>query len=49
MTQLYTSPIQLYPGAEHLRIGFPMRYVTGRGLYSPFNERLAKSDRSVEI
>lgn len=44
-TQLYTSQIQLYPGAEHLRIGFPMRYVIERGLYSAFNERLAKSDR----
>lgn len=44
MTQLYTSQIQLYPGAGHLRIGFPMRYVTGRGLYSEFNERIAKSD-----
>jgi hypothetical protein len=44
MTQLYTSQIQLYPGAEHLRIGFPMRYVIDRGLYSEFNERIAKSD-----
>ena len=44
MTQLYTSQIQIYPGAEHLRIGFPMRYVIHRGLYSEFNERIAKSD-----
>ena len=43
MTQLYTSQIQLYPGAEHLRIGFPMRYVINRGLYSELNERIAKS------
>lgn len=45
MTQLYTSQIQLYPGAEHLRIGFPMRYAIERGLYSSFNERMSKSDR----
>ena len=45
MTQLYTSQIQLYPGADHLRIGFPMRYVINRGQYSEFNERIAKSDR----
>lgn len=44
-TQLYTSQIQLYPGAEHIRIGFPMRYVIDRGLYSELNERIAKSDR----
>lgn len=44
MTQLYTSQIQLYPGAEHLRIGFPMRYMTGRGLNSELNERIAKAD-----
>jgi hypothetical protein len=45
MTQLYTSQIQLYPGAGHLRIGFPMRYVPNRGLYSKLNERIAKSSR----
>jgi hypothetical protein len=45
VTQLYTSQIQLYPGAEHLRIGFPMRYVIDRGVQSEFNERIAKSDR----
>ena len=43
MTQLYTNQIQLYPNAEHLRIGFPVRYVNNRGLYSEFNERMAKS------
>jgi len=44
MTQLYTSQIQLYPGAVHLRIGFPMRYVPGRGQYSKLSQRIAKSD-----
>ena len=44
MTQLYTSQIQLYPGADHLRIGFPMRYITHRGVYSEFNARIAKAD-----
>ena len=44
MTQLYTNQIQLYPGADHIRIGFPMRYIINRGLYSEFNERIAKSD-----
>ena len=43
MTQLYTNQIQLYPGAEHIRIGFPMRYITNRGLYSELNERIARS------
>jgi hypothetical protein len=45
VTQLYTSQIQLYPGAEHLRIGFPMRYCPNRGVRSEFNERIAKSSR----
>ena len=43
MTQLYTSQIQLYPGNEHLRIGFPMRYVNNRGLYSDLSKRIAES------
>jgi hypothetical protein len=45
MTQLYTNQIQLYPGAEHLRIGFPMRYVKNRELYSDLSERIAKSSQ----
>lgn len=43
-TQLYTSQTQLYPGAEHLRIGFPMRYIPHRGLFSELNQRIAKAD-----
>ena len=43
LTQLYTSQTQLYPGAEHLRIGFPMRYVPGRGRFSALNRRIAKA------
>ncbi len=43
MTQLYTSQTQLYPGAPHLRIGFPMRYIPGRGLFSELNQRIAKA------
>lgn len=43
VTQLYTTQTQLYPGAEHLRIGFPLRYVPGRGRYSQLNERIAAS------
>jgi hypothetical protein len=45
MTQLYTSQTQLYPGAEHLRIGFPMRYIPHRGIFSELNARIAKSSR----
>ena len=45
MTQLYTSQVQLYPGAPHLRIGFPMRYLPGRGLASKLNQRIAKASR----
>ena len=43
VTQLYTTQTQLYPGAEHLRIGFPLRYIPGRGRFSQLNERIAKS------
>jgi len=45
MTQLYTSQVQLYPGAPHLRIGFPMRYLPGRGLASKLNQRIAKASK----
>jgi hypothetical protein len=43
MTQLYTSQIQLYPGAPHIRIGFPMRYIPGRGISSKLGERIAEA------
>ena len=43
VTQLYTTQTQLYPGAEHLRIGFPLRYVPGRGRFSQLNERIGAS------
>ena len=42
-TQLYTSQTQLYPGAPHLRIGFPMRYVPSRSKFSELNQRIAKA------
>lgn len=43
VTQIYTTQMQLYPRAGHLRIGFPLRYVPGRGRFSRLNERIAKS------
>ena len=43
LTQLYTSQTQVYPGADHLRIGFPMRYVPGRGPFSSLNRRIARA------
>ena len=43
ITQLYTTQAQLYPGAGHLRIAFPMRYIPGRGRFSRLNQRIAKS------
>lgn len=45
MTQLYTSQTQLYPGAPHVRIGFPMRYIPNRGIFSELNERIAKASK----
>ena len=44
-TQLYTSQTQLYPGAPHLRIGFPMRYLPHRSQFSEFNRRIAKASK----
>ena len=45
MKQLYTSQVQFYPGAPHLQIGFPMRYLPGRVLASKLNQRIAKASR----
>ena len=42
-TQLYTSQVQLYPGNETLRIGFPVRYTPGTYPYSDVSAPIAES------
>ena len=41
--QFYTSQVQLYPGNENLRIGFPARYVPGTYPYSSVSAPIAES------
>ncbi len=43
-TQLYTNQVTLYYRAPHLYLGFPARYVAGRGWYSGLNERISQAD-----
>lgn len=42
LTELYTNQILPYPRAPHLFLGFPARYITGRALLGPLNERIAR-------
>jgi len=42
LTQLYTNQILPYYRAPHILLGFPTRYIAGRGHLTPFNERLSK-------
>lgn len=42
LTELYTNQIIPYPRAPHLFLGFPARYVAGRTLLGPLNERIAR-------
>ena len=42
LTQLYTNQVTPYYRAPHILLGFPTRYNDGRGLLTPFNERLAR-------
>jgi hypothetical protein len=42
-TQLYTNQVTPYYRAPHVFLGFPTRYVDGRGLLTPLNEKLARS------
>ena len=37
-TELYTNQILPYYRAPHVLVGFPTRYIAGRGLLTPFNE-----------
>jgi hypothetical protein len=41
--QFYTNQIQPYHRAPHIYLGFPTRYVAGRGELTDLNTRLAKS------
>ena len=43
-TQLYTNQVTLYYRAPHIYMGFPARYVAGRGWYSKLNERISKAN-----
>ncbi|MBN2291618.1 MAG: hypothetical protein JXM70_04285 [Pirellulales bacterium] len=42
-TQLYTNQIEPYYRAPHLYVGFPARYIDGRGWYSQINEKISKA------
>jgi hypothetical protein len=44
-TELYTNQIGPYFRAPHLYLGFPARYVEGRGWYSAMNEAISKADQ----
>lgn len=44
-TELYTNQIEPYYRAPHFYVGFPTRYVPGRGWYSSINETISKSNR----
>lgn len=41
--QFYTNQIQQYDRARHLYLGFPTRYVAGRGKIEGLNKRLSRS------
>ena len=41
--QLYTNQVQPYHRAPHIHLGFPTRYVAGRGRLTDFNKRLSES------
>lgn len=43
-TELYTNQIEPYYRAPHIYVGFPARYIAGRGWFSPINETISKSD-----
>ena len=42
ITELYTNQVIPYYRAPHLLLGFPTRYVAGRGSLTPLNERLSR-------
>jgi hypothetical protein len=42
-TELYTNQIQTYYRAPHIYLGFPTRYVAGRGWFSETNERISSA------
>ena len=42
-TELYTNQITPYHRAPHLYLGFPTRYIAGRGWYSSMNENISKA------
>jgi len=45
LTQLYTNQITPYARAPHIFLGFPARYIAGRGLLTPLNRRIASVSR----
>ena len=42
-TQLYTNQVVPYYRAPHIFLGFPTRYIAGRGLLTPLNEKIARA------
>ena len=42
-TELYTNQILPYYRAPHLLVGFPTRYIAGRGLLTPLNEHVTSA------
>ena len=45
-TELYTNQVQPYYRAPQLYVGFPARYIAGRGWYSSINENISTSSGS---
>lgn len=43
-TELYTSQLLPYYRAPYLMVGFPTRYLAGRGLLTPLNELVASAE-----
>ncbi|MBN2291392.1 MAG: hypothetical protein JXM70_03140 [Pirellulales bacterium] len=44
-TELYTNHTTPYYRAPHILLGFPTRYVAGRAMLTPLNERISRSKK----
>jgi len=45
LTQLYTNQVLPYYRAPHILLGFPTRYIAGRGHLTAFNQRLSEVNK----
>jgi hypothetical protein len=44
-TQLYTNQVLPYYRAPHIFLGFPTRYIAGRGWLTPLNEMMSRGEK----